>query len=90
MSGIIDDARNQSSLKKLTYFLELLVAWSLLMEDRFAELRSCIYTTEEELKRFRQLLVNAYVYSSALNSLASTSLLDPLSTMNSTILLSTE
>ena len=34
------------------------LAWSLLMNDVFSDLRSAIYTTREELKRFRQLLVN--------------------------------
>eukprot|EP00980_Cylindrotheca_fusiformis_P026012 scaffold15192_cov88-Cylindrotheca_fusiformis.AAC.2 len=29
------------------------------MEDRYAELRACIYQTEEDLRRFRQLVVNA-------------------------------
>ena len=35
------------------------LAWELLMEPQYSELRSCIYTTNEELTRFRQLLVNA-------------------------------
>lgn len=34
-------------------------AWELLMEERFADLRACIYANEQELKHFRQLLVNA-------------------------------
>eukprot|EP00980_Cylindrotheca_fusiformis_P008999 scaffold1926_cov108-Cylindrotheca_fusiformis.AAC.3 len=34
------------------------IAWDLLMEDGFAELRACIYQTEEDLRRFRQLVVN--------------------------------
>lgn len=34
------------------------IAWDLLMDDGFAELRSVIYSTEEEKNRFRQLLVN--------------------------------
>jgi class 3 adenylate cyclase len=37
------------------------VAWDTLMEDRFVELRRCIYQTEEEKCRFRQLLVNAVI-----------------------------
>lgn len=37
------------------------VAWDTLMEDRFMDLRQCIYQTEEEKKRFRQLLVNAVI-----------------------------
>eukprot|EP00980_Cylindrotheca_fusiformis_P017442 scaffold5439_cov132-Cylindrotheca_fusiformis.AAC.1 len=34
------------------------LAWGLLMEDRFQVLRQAIYSTEAELRRFRQLLVN--------------------------------
>ena len=34
------------------------VAWDLLMQPHFRNLRSYIYTTEEECVRFRQLLVN--------------------------------
>eukprot|EP00980_Cylindrotheca_fusiformis_P020677 scaffold7712_cov116-Cylindrotheca_fusiformis.AAC.1 len=34
------------------------IAWDMLMEDRYAELRACIYQTEEDLLRFRQLVVN--------------------------------
>ena len=34
------------------------LAWSMLMEDRFANLRACIYASESEMIRFRQLLVN--------------------------------
>jgi 3'5'-cyclic nucleotide phosphodiesterase len=35
------------------------VAWSILMEPQFRDLRMCIYTNREELDRFRQLVVNA-------------------------------
>eukprot|EP00934_Nitzschia_sp_Nitz4_P003961 Nitzschia sp. Nitz4//scaffold12_size214221//115151//118977//NITZ4_001505-RA/size214221-processed-gene-0.161-mRNA-1//-1//CDS//3329535035//3951//frame0 len=35
------------------------VAWTMLMESRYQELRACIYTNEAELKRFRQAIVNA-------------------------------
>ena len=35
------------------------LAWTLLMEDRFATLRSTIYQTDAELVRFRQLVVNS-------------------------------
>ena len=34
------------------------LAWSLLMEDNFKELRKAIYSTEDERRRFRQLVVN--------------------------------
>lgn len=35
------------------------LAWDLLMESRFENLRHQIYTTEAEFKRFRQLVVNS-------------------------------
>jgi hypothetical protein len=34
------------------------VAWSLLMQNRFKDLRGVLYTNEEELQRFRQMLVH--------------------------------
>lgn len=34
------------------------LCWNLLMEDRFSNLRSAIYHSDAELKRFRQLVVN--------------------------------
>lgn len=43
------------------------VAWQLLMEPRYEEFRSCIYTTEEERKRFRQLVVNAVMATDILD-----------------------
>jgi class 3 adenylate cyclase len=35
------------------------LAWDLLMEPTYEDLRRCIYSTEEELGRFRQLIINA-------------------------------
>ena len=35
------------------------MAWSLLMQDQFSDLRATIYQTDTELMRFRQLLVNS-------------------------------
>jgi hypothetical protein len=35
------------------------ICWSLLMEDAYTELRRVIYTTKDELRRFRQLVVNS-------------------------------
>jgi len=35
------------------------LAWDLLMDSRFGDLRRTIYATQAELKRFRQLVVNA-------------------------------
>jgi len=34
------------------------LAWTLLMEPQYKDLRTCIYSNEAELKRFRQLVVN--------------------------------
>jgi hypothetical protein len=34
------------------------LVWSLLMSPKFVDLRGCIYSNEEELRRFRQLVVN--------------------------------
>jgi hypothetical protein len=36
----------------------IVLAWDRLMESRFTALRNCIYSDPEELKRFRQLMVN--------------------------------
>ena len=35
------------------------LCWSMLQDDRFVDLRQAIYTTESELQRFRQLIVNS-------------------------------
>jgi 3'5'-cyclic nucleotide phosphodiesterase len=37
------------------------VAWKVLMDQDFDHLRSCIYTNKFELRRFRQLLINAVI-----------------------------
>eukprot|EP00980_Cylindrotheca_fusiformis_P009471 scaffold2070_cov105-Cylindrotheca_fusiformis.AAC.2 len=34
------------------------IAWDMLMSDEYSALRACIYETEDELLRFRQLVVN--------------------------------
>eukprot|EP00980_Cylindrotheca_fusiformis_P027661 scaffold21916_cov44-Cylindrotheca_fusiformis.AAC.1 len=34
------------------------LAWDILMSEKFSALRACIYQTESELRRFRQLVVN--------------------------------
>jgi hypothetical protein len=36
----------------------VVVAWEVLMEERFAELQGCIFASDDERKRFRQLVVN--------------------------------
>jgi len=35
------------------------LCWDMLQDERFQDLRNTIYTTESELKRFRQLIVNS-------------------------------
>eukprot|EP00980_Cylindrotheca_fusiformis_P007042 scaffold1479_cov127-Cylindrotheca_fusiformis.AAC.1 len=35
------------------------LAWDVLMSDEYSSLRACIYQTEADLRRFRQLVVNA-------------------------------
>jgi hypothetical protein len=37
------------------------LSWNLLMDPRYNDLRRCIYTTDEEAKRFRQLVVNSVI-----------------------------
>jgi hypothetical protein len=34
------------------------IAWNILMSEDYRELRQCLFQTEDELKRFRQVLVN--------------------------------
>jgi hypothetical protein len=34
------------------------LAWDLLMNDQFMSLRNCMFTTNDELRRFRQVIVN--------------------------------
>jgi 3'5'-cyclic nucleotide phosphodiesterase len=34
------------------------ITWNLLMEDRFQHLRQCMFSSNEDLQRFRQILVN--------------------------------
>jgi len=34
------------------------LAWEILMRDQFAALRQCLFSSQEELLRFRQLIVN--------------------------------
>ena len=35
------------------------LAWSLLMDNKYKDLRKCIYTTQSELERFRSIVINA-------------------------------
>ena len=39
------------------------LGWELFMSEAFQNLRSCLFTSEEDLKRFRQLVVNAVMVS---------------------------
>ena len=34
------------------------LAWDILMEDRFVNLRRCLFANQDELMRFRQIVVN--------------------------------
>eukprot|EP00536_Pseudo-nitzschia_multiseries_P000747 jgi/Psemu1/249906/estExt_Genewise1Plus.C_90109 len=43
------------------------LAWSILEESRFTELRECIYTTRDEYERFRQLTVNCVMATDILD-----------------------
>lgn len=52
------DMKEKYSNKSLAEQNSLDLAWELLMEDRFAELRKYVFVTEDELLRFRQLIVN--------------------------------
>lgn len=49
------------------------LSWEILMEDRFAKLRSFLFVTNEELMRFRQLIVNVVlatdIFDQELNAL---------------------
>ncbi|CAB9513615.1 Receptor-type guanylate cyclase gcy [Seminavis robusta] len=37
------------------------LCWNMLMDDKYKDLRSCIYATDEEGKRFRQLVINSII-----------------------------
>jgi hypothetical protein len=37
------------------------MAWELLMRSNYEDLRSCLFSSQKELKRFRQLLVNSVI-----------------------------
>jgi class 3 adenylate cyclase len=56
--------RNQSVAEQNS----IVLAWDLLMTDDFADLRRCIYATEAEAKRFRQLLVNSVIATDLFDS----------------------
>lgn len=53
--AIAQHYRNQSVAEQNSVDL----AWNLLMQDQFSDLRQCIYQTPAELQRFRQLIVNS-------------------------------
>ena len=44
--------------KSVAEQISLDIAWDMLMEDDFSELRSCLFSNQVELQRFRQLIVN--------------------------------
>jgi class 3 adenylate cyclase len=43
------------------------VAWGLLMEPSYKDLRACIYTSQSELERFRHIVVNAVLATGILD-----------------------
>jgi hypothetical protein len=43
------------------------IAWEMLMEPKYNVLRTCIYTNEDERKRFRRLVVNAVMATDILD-----------------------
>eukprot|EP00980_Cylindrotheca_fusiformis_P004291 scaffold918_cov126-Cylindrotheca_fusiformis.AAC.70 len=54
-----ENARNAQIYKKSVAEQNSVdLAWDMLMEDNFSALRACIYQTESDLRRFRQLVVN--------------------------------
>jgi class 3 adenylate cyclase len=53
-AAIAEKYRNQSVAEQNSVDL----AWNMLLHPRYQELRRCIYGTQEELGRFRQLVVN--------------------------------
>ena len=44
------------------------LAWKLLMEDEYRDLRATIYGTHDEMKRFRQLVVNSVMATDLLDA----------------------
>jgi len=57
---------NQQIVLILSFLIVLFVfrsdlAWDLLMEDAYEDLREQIFATEAEFKRFRQLVVNVVI-----------------------------
>jgi hypothetical protein len=47
-----------SSMDNASLAVDLITAWNLLMDFGFKELRMAIYSNQDELNRFRQLIVN--------------------------------
>jgi hypothetical protein len=64
-----DKYRNQSVAEQNS----LDMSWDLLMSDNFSALRKCLFTTEAELMRFRQVIVNVVlatdIFDKELNTL---------------------
>ena len=52
------DMAERYEKKSLAEQNSLDLSWDLLMEDQFASLRRYLFASEEELLRFRQLIVN--------------------------------
>jgi len=56
---VVEKTRNAKFYKKsIAEQNSVELAWDLLMSPDYKDLRACIYSNEDELKRFRQLVVN--------------------------------
>eukprot|EP00980_Cylindrotheca_fusiformis_P001620 scaffold366_cov54-Cylindrotheca_fusiformis.AAC.1 len=44
------------------------IAWDMLMSEDYSALRACIYQTEEDLQRFRQLVLNTVMATDTVDS----------------------
>lgn len=70
------ELKNKYNNKSVAEQNSLDISWDLLMEDRFAVLRKHLFTTNAEIKRFRQVLVNVVlatdIFDKELNGLRKT------------------
>lgn len=75
--------KNQSVLEQNS----VNIAWDMLMDPAFSELRNCIYATEEEFIRFRQLVVNTVMATDVSRHFCCPVLSHPNSTLKPALLL---
>eukprot|EP00934_Nitzschia_sp_Nitz4_P002763 Nitzschia sp. Nitz4//scaffold207_size38617//10//3538//NITZ4_007669-RA/size38617-snap-gene-0.0-mRNA-1//1//CDS//3329541587//2753//frame0 len=62
-SELADKYKNKSCAEQNSFE----VAWDCLMENRFAALRACIYSSQEELDKFRRIVVNSVMATDVLD-----------------------